>query len=442
MLIRVSEYLPDSDPDTTRVLREKALSREVLAMEGSRILAAASEARALKATGVEVCDLTVGDYAPEQFRAPESFLTALATEVQAGRNQYPPSDGLPELQQAVMDFYERELNVRFPPKSVVICGGARPPIYGVFRALLQPGEKVVYPVPSWNNDYYTKLCGAECVPLQTSAATNFMPTPDQVAAAISDPAVHLFCLNSPLNPCGTVIAKEALQAICEAVVSENMKRGPDRRPVYMLFDQVYWPLAFGESEFHHPLELVPEIAPWVIYIDAISKWMVGTGLRLGWAVVPPHLYAPVRDLMGHIGGWAPRAVQAATAQFLADPPAFHQFRSELQDKLQLRLGMVYMFLKGMQSAGLPVEVVSPQGAIYTSVRFDVIGLSPPNGMSLKNNTDIRQYLLNEARVAMVAFQAFGLWEDTGWFRISVGAVSTEALEAGLIRLREAVVKLA
>ena len=104
--------------------------------------------------------------------------------------------------------------------------------------------------------------------------------------------------------------------------------------------------------------------------------------------------------------------------------------------------MVYLFFKGMESAGLPVKATVPQGAIYTSVRFDVIGLSSPNGMTLKNNTDIRQYLLAEARVAMVAFQAFGLWEESGWFRISVGAVSTEALEAGLIRLREAVAKLA
>jgi len=442
MPIRVSDFLPGSDPATTRDLREKALSHEVLTMEGSRILAAASEARALKATGVEVCDLTVGDFAPEQFRAPESFLSDLASEVLAGRNQYPPSDGLPELQQAVMDFYERELNIRFPAKSVVICGGARPPIYGVFRALLKPGEKVVYPVPSWNNDYYTKLCGAECVPLPTSAGTNFMPTPDQVAEAISDPDVHLFCLNSPLNPCGTVISKEGLRSICDAIVSENMKRGPDRRPVYMLFDQVYWPLAFGEYKFYHPIELVPEIAPWAIYIDAISKWMVGTGLRLGWAVVPPHLYDPVRDLMGHIGGWAPRAVQASAAKFLADEPAYSQFRTELHEKLQLRLGMVYMFFKGMKSAGLPVEVVAPQGAIYTSVRFDVLGLSSPNGMTLKTNNDIRQYLLHEARVALVAFQAFGLTEDTGWFRISVGAVSTEALEAGLVRIRQAIDKLA
>lgn len=95
MPIRVSEFLPSGDPDTTRQLREKALSREVLTMEGSRILAAASEARALKATGVEVCDLTVGDYAPEQFRAPESFLSNLVSEVQAGRNQYPRPTAFP-----------------------------------------------------------------------------------------------------------------------------------------------------------------------------------------------------------------------------------------------------------------------------------------------------------------------------------------------------------
>ena len=92
----------------------------------------------------------------------------------------------------------------------------------------------------------------------------------------------------------------------------------------------------------------------------------------------------------------------------------------------------------MRTAGLPVESTVPQGAIYLSVRFNVIGRQTPSGQILQTNTDIRRYLLTEARVALVAFQAFSLWEETGWFRISVGAVGTVALEEGLLRLREAV----
>lgn len=418
------------------------LTQSVATMQGSRILAAANDAKELKANGVEICDLTVGDYAPEQFQAPTHYREAIWSEILAGRNQYPPSDGLPELQKAVTRFYMRELGVEFPDRSVVICGGARPPIYAIFRCLVEAGDKVLYFVPSWNNDYYTYLCGAEPVVVTTTAETNFFPTVEDVANAIKDPAVRLVCLNSPLNPCGTVIDSDVLHGICLAIVDENrIRQKHGDKPLTLMFDMVYWPLTYGDAEFHHPIGLVPEIAPYVIYVDAISKWLVGTGLRLGWAVVPTHLYEPMRDFMGHVGGWGPRPVQAATARFLEDPTAFASFRDELRKGLQDRLGAVWMFFEGMRLAGLPVESTVPQGAIYLSVRIDVIGKTTPAGQVLTTNDDIRKYLLHEARIALIAFQAFSLWEETGWFRVSVGAVSNEALEAGLLRLRDAVAAL-
>ena len=410
-------------------------------MAGSRILASATEAKDLKATGVEVCDLTVGDFAPAQFKAPQSFLEDLAFEIEAGRNQYPPSDGMPELQKAVQLFYQRELGIEFPSKTVVVCGGARPPIYAIFRCLVEEGGKVLYFTPSWNNDYYADLCGAG-VPVATRAENNFFPTVEDVTRNISDPAVHLMCLCSPLNPCGTVIDKEVLRGICEAIVSENIKRlGAQQKPIHLMFDMVYWPLVYGQAEFHHPIELVPEIARWVIYVDAISKWMVSTGLRLGWAVVPAHLYEPIKDFMGHVGAWGARPVQVATAKFLTDDNAFSGFRDSLVDSLEGRLYFVRDFFESMKENGLPVESMVPQGAIYTSVRFDVIGKTTPKGEVLRTNNDIRKYLLHEARVALVSFQAFSMWEETGWFRISVGAVGTMELEQGLLRLREAITQL-
>lgn len=439
-MIRVSDFLPSGD--AAAQARALALTPSVSSMQGSRILAAANDAKELKARGVEVCDLTVGDYAPEQFRAHGSFLRDVADEVLAGRNQYPPSDGIPELQKAVTAFYERELGVQFPPRTVVVCGGARPPIYAIFRCLVEEGSKVLYFVPSWNNDYYTHLCGAEHEVVQTSAATNFFPTVEDVRSRVSYSRVRLVSLNSPLNPCGTVIDPEVLRGICQAIVDENRRRlDAGEKPLFLMFDMVYWPLAYGKAEFHHPLELVPEIAPWVIYVDAILKWLVGTGLRLGWAVVPPHLYEPLRDFMGHVGGWGPRPVQVATARFLQDPAAFRDFRAVLRNGLLERLSAVEACLLGMQTRGLPVDFTRPQGAIYMSVRFDVLGKTTPAGQVLATNHDVRRYLLHEARVALIPFQAFSVWEDTGWFRVSVGAVVEEALDAGMDRLAEALAAL-
>lgn len=439
-MIKVSEYLPTGD--AALQARKVALTKQVAAMAGSRILAAATEAKELKAKGVDICDLTVGDYAPEQFRAPASFLEDVVAEIEAGRNQYPPSDGMPELQKAIQDFYQRELDIEFPDKTVVVCGGARPPIYAIFRCLLGEGDKALFFTPSWNNDYYADLCGGILVPVATTAENNFFPTVADVSTRIADPGVRLVCLCSPLNPCGTVIDKDVLKGICEAILVENVHRlTHGTPPVHLMFDMVYWPLTFGEAEFHHPLELVPEIARWTIYVDAISKWMVSTGLRLGWAVVPQHLYTPVRDFMGHVGGWGPRPVQVATAKFLRDETGFHEFRDDLRSLLYGRLSFVQNAFRQMREAGLPVRTTAPQGAIYISVQFDVIGKTTPKGKLLSSNNDIRQYLLHEARVALVSFQAFSMWEETGWFRISVGAVGAEALQAGLIRIREAIANL-
>ena len=439
-MIKVDEYLPTGE--AAAEARKLALAPTVASMAGSRILEAASEAKDLKAKGIEICDLTVGDYAPLQFRAPESFLKDVVKEIEAGHNQYPPSDGMPELQKAIQGFYKRELGIEFPDKTVVVCGGARPPIYAIFRCLVSEGDRVVFFTPSWNNDYYVSLCGGDLVPIATKAENNFFPTAVEVQMKIADPKVRLVCLCSPLNPCGTVIDKDVLKEICEVILAENIFRlSNGAPPVHLMFDMVYWPLTFGETEFHHPIELVPEIARWTIYVDAISKWMVSTGLRLGWAVVPPHLYAPIRDFMGHVGGWGPRPVQVATARFLNSETEFAEFRDDLRGLLYGRLSFVQNAFRQMRGAGLPVKSTVPQGAIYISVQFDVIGKTTPKGKLLETNRDIRQYLLHEARVALVAFQAFYMWEETGWFRISVGAVGAEELQQGLIRIRDAIASL-
>ena len=157
--------------------------------------------------------------------------------------------------------------------------------------------------------------------------------------------------------------------------------------------------------------------------------MVGTGLRLGWAIVPTYLYNPVKDFMGHVGAWAPRPVQAATAAVLRRPDDLAAFWTILRGQLQSRLAIIYDKFQEMQADGLPVQCTKPQGAIYASTR---IWLN-------QTNTDTRRLLLHEARIAVVPFQAFSLWEDTGWFRMSVGAVSESDLREGLDRL-EAVVR--
>jgi aspartate aminotransferase len=409
-----------------------ALARGVV---GSEILRIAAEIRALKAKGATICNLTVGDFDPVQFPVPASLLEGVRAALAAGHTNYPPSDGVLALREAVARYYERCLGLKYPVESVLITGGARPLLYGSYRTVLDPGDLVVYPVPSWNNNHYAYLCGARAAELTVNAEHNFFPTPEQLRPLLGE--ARLLLINSPLNPTGTVIDPEVLQDICELVVEENRRRakaGADaRKALWLCYDQVYFQLVYGGStavQARHatPPEVCPDVAPFTIMLDAASKTFAATGMRVGWAVMPPTARQRMADILGHVGAWAPKAEQVAMAALLDDERAIIEYHAVMRTAVQTRLDRLADGFAEMRRAGLPVEVIAPQGAIYLSVRVVMPG---------KTNEQIRKHLLDAAGFALVPFQAFGLKEDSGWFRISVGAVSLDEIDAALPRVRAA-----
>jgi aspartate aminotransferase len=240
-------------------------------------------------------------------------------------------------------------------------------------------------------------------------------------------------INSPLNPTGTGIDPAVLTGICRAIVDENRRReAAGKRPVFLLYDQVYWATTLARETPVTPPALVPEVAPWTVLIDAISKSLAATGLRVGWALAHPAVTARLSDLLGHVGAWAPKPEQVATAAFLSDAHAFQEFRGQMAERLRVRLGALHAGLERLRARGLPVEAVAPEGTLYLSARFPLGGTI--RGRALKTNEDVRKLLLEEAGVAVVPFQAFALAREDGWFRLSVGAVSVAAIEHGLERL--------
>jgi aspartate aminotransferase len=220
------------------------------------------------------------------------------------------------------------------------------------------------------------------------------------------------------------------------VEENNRRRAAGEQAVYLMYDHIYWMLQFGSSKHVTPVELVPEMAAYTIFVDGISKGLAATGMRVGWAVAPPHVIAPMKDIMGHVGAWAPHPIQAATAEVLDDVEGLANYHSVMLRDVEARLQALYQGFSAMAADGLPVEAVPPQGAIYLSVRFDLCG-KRLGGVDCTDNEVIRRYLLERAGCAVVPFQAFGLQEDTGWMRLSVGAVSMAQIEAMLPRVRAA-----
>jgi aspartate aminotransferase len=301
---------------------------------------------------------------------------------------------------------------------------------------VDPGDRVVFPVPSWNNPDYCQTVGAVPAPVACGAEDAFLPTRASLERAVR--GARMLVLNSPLNPAGTAFDAETLGEICDLVLEENARRGPGERPLYLLYDQVYWMLTLGGTRHVHPLALRPEVAPYTVYVDAISKAFAATGLRVGWVVGPTDLVKPMADFLGHVGAWAPRAEQVATARVLGAGAEVDAFLVGMKRDIQARLDLLHAHCRAMRQAGLPVDVTPPASTIYLSARFDLAGRRAPDGRVLRDNEDVRAYLLAEAGFAAVPFQAFGVPDDTGWFRLSVGAVSLATIESAMPRVRAAI----
>jgi aspartate aminotransferase len=415
-----------------RQVTDQSLSQLAQGLIGSEVLKIASEVRALKRSGRSVTDLTVGDFSPAEFRIPAGLEALIAEKLAAGQTNYPPSDGTLELRESVIDLFKRKLELDYPLESTLIAGGSRPIIFAAYAATVDRGDKVIYPTPSWNNNHYTYLTGGVPVELVVHEDTNFMPTADMIRPHVR--GARLIAVCTPLNPTGTVMARSEVEKIATLVVEENERRAAaGERALFLLWDQVYWMLTFGENRHWAPPQVVPESAAYTIFVDGISKAFAATGLRVGWTVAPPAVTSRMRDIIGHMGAWAPKAEQLAVAEFLRRPDEIADFHQNMIRELRLRLGALYEGLMAMRRDGLPVSAIAPQGAIYLSAQFDLVD-------RFGSNEAIRKFLLDEAGFAIVPFQAFGLKEEDGWFRLSAGAVSVRDCCDGLERVRAALTR--
>jgi aspartate aminotransferase len=208
-----------------------------------------------------------------------------------------------------------------------------------------------------------------------------------------------------------------------------------------MYDHIYWMLRSAGTEHFTPPGLLPEMARYTVFVDGISKAFAATGLRVGWALGPVDLIVRMSALLGHIGAWAPRAEQVATVELLDDPAAIRAFHAGFQRGLEQRFDLLHRGLQAMKAHGLPVDSLPPAGAIYLAARIHPFGRRTPAGRELATNEEVRRYLLEAAGIGVVPFQAFGVPEDTGWFRLSVGAASPEDIEAALPRLESALAAL-
>jgi aspartate aminotransferase len=408
------------------------------ALIGSEIIKIGNEVNELKRKGAKIANLTIGDFDPAVFPIPDALKSEIIAAYNDHQTNYPPADGILPLRETVAKLLENRLELSYSTGDILISGGSRPLIYATYLALVDPGDKVIYPAPSWNNNHYCTLSSANGVAVETTVENNFMPTAAQLKPHLKGATLLALC--SPLNPTGTMFTAEQLEEICDIVLEENKSRAAGEKPLYLMYDQIYSLLTFDKAHVN-PVTLRPELKDYVIYIDGISKALAATGVRVGWAFGPTEVISKMKALLGHIGAWAPKAEQVAVSKYFADDAQVDTFLGEFKEKIQLSLNAIYDGFKGLKAEGFAVDAVVPMGAIYLTIKIDYIGKTTPEGNVLKDSADVNFYLIKEAQCALVPFSAFGNDHSMPWFRASVGGCSLEDIQAMVPRIKAALSKL-
>jgi len=401
---------------------------------GSEIVKIGNEVNDLKSKGAEIANLTIGDLNSNLYPIPELLKDGIKKAYQNNLTNYPPANGLLSLRKAVSEDLKRRWNLDYSPNDILITAGSRPLIYAVYKTIVDEGDKVIYPIPSWNNNHYAYLTSANAVEVKASQENNFLPTADDLRPHLKDAV--LVCLCSPLNPTGTMFTKEQLAEICKMILEENAKRGENEKSLYLMYDQIYSNLTF-DAEHVDPVSLFQEMRKYTIYIDGISKCLAATGVRVGWGFGPAHVIDKMKALLTHVGAWAPKPEQEATAEFLSNSENVNLYVEDFKHKLEASLKVLHEGIQDLKSKGLSVESIQPMGALYLTIKLDYIGKIKPDGNRIETSSDLVFYLINEGGVAFVPFSAFGDEKTEPWFRASVGGLSLDEIKIMLPKLEKA-----
>jgi len=389
--------------------------------------------------GEKIYNFTIGDFDPAEFPIPTELEALIIESYQQRNTSYPAAEGVLDLRKAVSSFIKEWEGLEYAPNEIQIASGGRPLIYTIFKAIVDKGDKVIYGVPSWNNNHYVHMTDGEHCIIDCSADNDFMPTPEEIKKNI--PGATLICICTPQNPTGTTLSKNALAEICDLILEENKRRAGDEKKLYLMFDQMYWTLTYGSTEHFNPISLRPDMKPYTIFVDGISKVFAATGVRVGWALGPETVIAKMKAILSHLGAWAPMAEQKAVANYLVQKEAIAKYLTHFKSELEERLRNIHVGLIALKEKGYSVDSVTPQAAIYLTIKIDLVGKTTSEGSILSTQSDVTSYILGEAKLAVVPFSAFGAGNKSPWYRLSVGTCKKQEIPEMLAKLEAALAKL-
>ncbi|WP_068875722.1 MULTISPECIES: pyridoxal phosphate-dependent aminotransferase [unclassified Phenylobacterium] len=391
-------------------LESAALAR----VKPSATLAADAKARELKAQGKDVIGLAAGE---PDFDTPDNIKEAAIRAIRDGKTKYTNVDGIPELKEAICAKFERENGLRYKPEQVNVSPGGKPVIWNAMIATLNPGDEVIVPTPYWVSYWdIVLLAGGTPVAAPTSAETGFKLQPADLEAKIT-PKTKWILLNSPSNPSGAAYTRAELKALADVLL---------RHPhVWILTDDMYEHLVFGDFEFSTIAQVEPGLYDRTLTMNGVSKAYAMTGWRIGYAAGPQPLIKAMAKVMSQTTSNPSSISQWAAVEALNGTQAFIKPNAKLFEQ---RRDLVVSMLNQAKGIHCP----TPEGAFYVYPSCaDLIGKTAPSGKVITSDADFAVELLETEGVAVVFGAAFGL---SPFFRISY-ATANSVLEDACQRIQ-------
>ena len=377
-------------------------------------LAAAAKAKALKAKGVDVLSLTVGE---PDFVTPKNIQKAAIASIEDGRaSYYTPSGGIPELKQAIVSYVEREYQLCYQPKQVIVTDGAKYALYLLFQAILNVGDEVIIPVPYWvSYGEQVKLAEGKPVFVSSTQEQSFKVSVAQLEAVRTDKTKAII-LNSPSNPTGVIYTEEELRQIGEWAVAHN---------ILIIADDIYGRLVYNGHRFTPIATISEAIRQQTIIINGVSKTYAMTGWRIGFAVGDEKIIQAMTQLASHSTSNPVAVSQYAAIEALTGEQSTVE---DMRQAFEKRLNHIYP-----KVAALPgVSLIKPEGAFYlfpnVKKTLEICGYD--------NVTNWVEDLLQEAHVALVTGEGFGAPEHV---RMSY-ATDLMTLEKAIERMNDFIEK--
>ena len=388
------------------------ISARVAAIAPSATLAVDAKAKALKAAGEPVIGFGAGE---PDFPTPDYIVEAAAAACHdPATHRYTPAGGLPELREAIAAKTLRDSGYEVQANQVVVTNGGKHAVYNAFTVLLDPGDEVLLPAPYWTTyPEPVALAGATPVVVPTDAVAGFRVTVDQLEAARTERTKALVFV-SPSNPSGAVYPPDEVEAI---------GRWAAEHDVWVITDEIYEHLTYGEHTFSSIPTLVPEIADRCIVLNGVAKTYAMTGWRVGWLIAPPDVAAAAVNLQSHQTSNVANVCQVAALAAVTGPlDAVAEMRAAFERRGRRMVDM----LRAVDG----VTVLDPQGAFYAYPSFEGVLGRRIAGQTPQSTLELADLLLEQAKVAIVPGEAFG---TPGYARLSF-ALGDDDLGEGVQRI--------